>query len=87
MRTLGIIAGWIIGKLIQIIIYIWLIAALIPIFIGIFLMDALLKVFKVEKYYLLFTDFMAWLGMISEHLKHLKTKKKKEDTGEQTNYV
>lgn len=81
------IVGWILGKLILIVIYIWLIAALIPLFIGIFLMDTLLKIFKVEKYYLLFTDFMTWLTMIGEHLKHLKTKNKKEDSGEQINYV
>ena len=68
--------------------YIWLIVALIFLCIGIFMIDILLKAFKIEKCYLLFTDFIAWLTLIGEHLDHLKNfKNKKDNSGEKINYV
>ena len=71
----------------QIITYAWMLAALIPLSIGIIMIDILLKLFKVEKVYLLMTDFTAWCSLISEHLKNTKNSNNKNNIGETTHYV
>ena len=75
MKQLGFAIGWIIGKLITLLINIVMVIGFTFLFIGVIIIDILLRIFKVDKYYLLITDISAWCTMISEHLKDIKNKK------------
>ena len=77
------VIAWLITKVIQIIEYIWLIAAMIPLFIGIIMIDMMLMAFKVERVYLLLTDFNAWCVLISEHLKNRKNLNNTNNIGDE----